>query len=362
MKIIIIGSRSFPDIQGGIEKHCEEIYPILSNDFDILVLTTLKPKYNKWNRIEFKKIPTIKKKSFEKIVYAFLSSLYCIITRPDIVHIQGLNSALFIPILKMFRLKVVYTQHSTDYNYPKWGWLAKKILLFSEYCGSNADQITVVSPLIQKRFKDEYNKVVEITYNGVNFKKNKNTKNNSFDENILKRKYILFVGRITPEKDLITLVKAFNMINDSKLYLVIVGSADHNDRYTREVYSMASTNKKIIFTGMVKNNELAILYEKAKLFVLPSKFEAFGIVALEAIYCNCQILVSDILPLKQYDFLEKNHYFKVGNIEDLVNKIRWNINHPISLEQKTIYKKIVLKRYDWKKTATIFKNIYNNLN
>jgi glycosyltransferase involved in cell wall biosynthesis len=362
MKIIVIGVRGFPDVQGGIEKHCEEVYPNLSNNFDILVLTSIKPKYTTWNNINFKQIFTIRKKSLEKIIYAFISSLYCIIKRPDIVHVQGLNSALFIPLLKLFGLKVVYTQHSMDYLYPKWGGFAKAILLFSEYCGSKANYVTVVSPLIQKRFYEKYNKIVSISYNGVNFKKNSEYKivNYSFDKKILKEKYILFVGRITPEKDLITLIEAFNSINESELYLVIVGGADYGDNYSKKVYSTALSNEKIIFTGVIENNELPILYRKARLFILPSIYESFGIVVLEAIYFKVSVLLSDIKSLQQFDFLGEHNYFKVGNSKDLANKILLHLNSPISDKEKSIYKKIVLERYDWKKTVAIFKDIYES--
>ena len=363
MQVYVIGTRGFPNIQGGIEKHCEEIYPILSNkyNYDILILTTLKPLYNEFKNIKFKRIFTIRQKSLEKIIYSLNATLYCLIKRPDIVHIQGLNSALAIPILRLFGLKTIYTQHSMDYLYPKWGFLAKKILLFLEYCATFANEITVVSPLIQNRFKKKYNINTKITYNGVQFNKQISDKNYHFYKHKLKdKKYILFVGRITAEKDLITLIKAFNLIN-KELYLVLVGAVDYADKYTKDIFRLVSNNNQIILTGKIDNNDLPIFYKNALIFILPSKYEAFPIVLLEAIFNLSEILLSDIEALKQFNFFNEKNYFEVGNITNLIKKIEYIIDNPTSIEDKLKLKNKILSLYTWEDSADIFSKIYEKI-
>jgi len=363
MKIIVIGARGFPNVMGGIEKHSEELYSRLSNknNIDIVVLITAKNNKKKWHNIKFVKIPTINKKSLEKILYAFFASCYVITKKPDIVHIQGLNSALYIPLLKIFGLKVVYTQHSTDYNYPKWGKIAKKILLLSEYCSTFANKITVVSPILQDVFVKKYNIKPEIVYNGVNFNSEVNhnmpaIKNFDF----LKNEYFLYVGRITPEKDLITLIKAFNMFGDKKKYLVIVGGSEYNNDYNRMIIEQAKKNEKIIFTGAIKNCLLPFFYKKAKLFILPSKFEALPLVPLEAIYFKTEVLLSDIPENLQFHLNAKN-YFKAGNKHDLLERITFLSKKPSSQKELELLKKRIITLYNWDNTVEKIYNAYRAL-
>ncbi|MDD5392929.1 MAG: glycosyltransferase family 4 protein [Thiothrix sp.] len=363
MNLFVIGARSFPGVQGGIEKHCEEVYPLLANNINITVLTSRQPKYKKWNNIRFIKMPALKGIKFEKITYAISSLIYIFFSRPDAVHIQGLNSALIIPLIRISSIKVIYTQHSMDYLYPKWGRIAKAVLLLSEYCGSKANLITVVSPLIQKRILIKYNKNSIISYNGVSMAGNKRAiaKENLFDH-FLKKKFLLFVGRITPEKDLLTLIDAFKHVSaiDEDLHLVIVGNInDDNGPYIELIkVSIKNLHGKVILSGEIDNSYLPIIYSSSRLFILPSKFEAFGVVVLEAIYNQCQVLLSDIDALRQFDFLPDKCFFKTGTVDDLAEKILNLVNQPLSSDKLINFKQIIESRYSWSQTASIYDGIY----
>jgi len=358
-KVFVIGCRGFPNVQGGIEKHSEEVYRRLANEYNVnvTVLTPIKTPSSLWKKIKFKCIFTINSKSLEKIIYGFFASIYCIFKRPDIVHIQGLNTALYIPFLRLFGLKVIYTHHSIDYLYPKWGRVAKIVFKVSEYCAKYANEVFVVSPILKKHLSNKYQLKSKLIYNGIDFSEVEEVYSaNGFD--IINNKYLLFVGRITPEKDLLTLINAFNLLNEIDLYLLIVGDCDHQDSYSAAVSELASKNSKIIFAGFVPSIQLANIYRNAELFILPSLHESMGIVVLEAIYFYADVLLSDIPALVDFGFKDEQ-YFKAGDSANLVDNIIFLLEHKKSEKELEQIRKEVVFKYDWDIAVKVIYKSYN---
>lgn len=135
MKIFVFGTRGFPDIQGGVEKHCEALYSGFSSDFSITVFRRkpyiIRTPY--YNQIQFIDLPSTRIKGFEAIFHSLVCALICIWKRPNIVHIHNIGPGFFIPLLRLFGLKIVLTYHSANYEHKKWGYLSKKILELSEF-------------------------------------------------------------------------------------------------------------------------------------------------------------------------------------------------------------------------------------
>lgn len=111
--------------------------------------------------------------------------------------------------------------------------------------------------------------------------------------NLVKDDYILYVGRLVPEKGLEYLIKAFKMIKTSKK-LVIAGGASDTNEFEQRLRYLSDTNENIIFTGFVQGEILEELYSNAYIYVLPSDLEGMPLSLLEAMsYGNC-CMVSDI--------------------------------------------------------------------
>ena len=124
MKIFVLGTRGFPNIQGGAEKHCEQLYPFMSKEVEV---TTFRRKPyveknapQKWENISFVDLPSTKIKGLEALFHSFLSAIYSIFKRPDIVHIHNIGPGLVTPLLRLFGIKVVVTYHSPNYEHKKW--------------------------------------------------------------------------------------------------------------------------------------------------------------------------------------------------------------------------------------------------
>jgi len=354
MKIYVFGTRGFPNIQGGVEKHCEELYTSMSDTYEITVFRR-KPfvKSNTtYKKIHFIDLSTVKTKGLEALLHSFLCVLYCIIKRPDITHVHNIGPGLFIPLLKMVGLKVVLTYHSPNYEHSKWSYLAKKGLKICEFIATKgADKIIFVNKIQLQKFNPVIQaKSVHIP-NGI--KEKKEIKDNSFIKSLglSPFQYILSVGRITPEKGFDYLIKAYNLIKNKSIKLVIAGGCDHSSAYAKQLIHEADKSQ-VILTNYMNEEQLNHLYTYARLFVLPSFNEGYPIVLIEAINYQKPILASNIEANKSIG-LAKEQYFEVGSVNDLKNKIENEINK----EYTDIIYNINIPT--WKEIANLVTNIYS---
>ena len=135
-----------------------------------------------------------------------------------------------------------------------------------------------------------------------------------------KNNYILFLGRIVPEKGLRYLVEAFKKVKTEKK-LVIAGGVSDTDSFMEELKESALEDERILFTGFVQGQMLEELYSNAYCYVLPSDVEGMPLSLLEAMsYGNC-CLTSDINECAEV-VEDKAVLFEKGNVNDLQNKLQ----------------------------------------
>jgi len=351
MKIIVLGTRGIPDIQGGVETHCEELYPRLSDLGHDITLITRTPyvknkKILKFKGVQLKHIYSPKHKVFEAIVHTFLGILYAAFKRPDYIHIHTVGPMLLTPLAKLLGLRIIVTNHGADYNRKKWGKIARNIIKLGEKLGSKyADKIIVISKIIKDHLKEKYNRNdASLIYNGVSIPV-KTLKTDYIGLlGLEKQKYIIAVGRFVEEKGFLDLVDAYSQIN-TDIKLVLVGDADHESNYSRSLKEKALDNG-VFLTGFIKGEELKQIFTFTKLFILPSYHEGLPISLLEAMSYDLDILVSNI-PANLEINLEKDDYFKVGNLSDLTR----SLERKLSSYNKRDFSLIINKKYNWESIA-----------
>jgi len=358
MKVIVLGTRGIPDILGGVETHCQELYPRLVKLGCDMELITRKSyvkdlSIKEYQGVKLKHIFTPKKKSLEAIIHTFIGVLYARSKNPNILHIHAIGPSLLVPFAKLLGLKVVVTNHGPDYDRQKWGKIAKKVLMFGEKFGSKyANKVIVISNVIKKIQENKYNRMdCKLVYNGVNLPTKSNQTDYIDSLGLEVSKYCIAVGRFVEEKGFHDLIKAYSKI-DTDIKLVIVGDSDHEDEYSLSLKKMAKENS-VIMTGFIKGKKLNQIFSHAKLFVMPSYHEGLPIALLEAMSYSLDVLVSDI-PANVEVKLDESDYFHVGDIDDLATKLAIKLNNDTDRD----FQKVIQEKYSWDLIARQTKKIY----
>ncbi len=361
MKIVVTGTRGIPNVMGGVETHCEELFPrIAQRGFDVTVIRRsnyVNDGLKEWHGVKLADIPSPKKKSFEAIIHTFRAINEAKRLGADIVHIHAIGPALLIPYAKTLGMKVVFTHHGPDYDRDKWGFAAKTILKLGERMGCMfADDVIVISHVIQKLIQQKYGRTknVHLIYNGVSKPEICEYPEYFEDLGIEKGKYILGMCRFVPEKNLHHLVEAFVKVkNRFDMKLVLAGDTDFEDDYSRSLKKLARENG-VVLTGFVKGRKLHSLLTNCRCYCLPSSHEGLPIALLEAMSYGVKVVVSDI-PANMEVGLPKDDYFHCGNIDELASKLHDIVKTPF---QHIDYD---MSKYDWEKITDQVADVYHSL-
>lgn len=364
MKIFVTGTRGVPNIPGGVETHCQELYTrIVKKGHEVII--SRRSSYINQPLDEYCDIKLIdcfapKKKNLEAIVHTFLTLIKAKRHKPDILHIHAIGPSLLTPLARLMGFKVVNTNHGPDYDRQKWGKSAKAILRLGELLGGLfSNEVIVISEVIKNIIRKRCRKEGNLIYNGVTIPvKSKNT-------DFLSRigvspgKYILAASRFVPEKGFHDLIAAFKGI-DIDMNLVIAGDADHENAYSKRLKESAGEDSRIVMPGYVTGDPLNQLFSNAQLFILPSYHEGLPIVLLEALSFGLPALVSDI-PANKEVGLFPHWYFKCGDTLDLQNSLKKLLVFQVSDSEKEAIARLLPDKYNWDKIADQTISVYEKL-
>ncbi len=368
MKIGFVGQKGIPAVWGGVETHVEELSARLAkrgHKTTVYVRNWYTPlDKTRYRGVELKHMPSIHTKYFDAITHSFSSSINSLFKSFDIIHYQAMGPALLSWIPKVFRKKVVVTIHRFDYDSAKWGYFSGKILKLSErFALSVPDKTIVVARYQEEIYKNRgYNPVY--VPNGVNIPDFRKAKIIKGEYGLQGKDYILYIGRLVPEKRCDWLINAFKKLDsngENSLRLVIAGGSSSTDEYVNNLKNMSKDNNKIIFTGYVTGRKKEELYSNALLFVLPSYLEGLPISVLEASSYGLPCLVSDIIPHKEVITDGVNGFFfgssGYGDLEDKLKKTLLLPQNKLERVGKAA-KENVRRNYDWDHVADSTENIY----
>lgn len=367
MKIVVTGTRGIPNIMGGVETHCEELFPrMVERGYDVTLIRRsnyVKDDLHEWKGVKLVTIPSPKKKSFEAIIHTFRAINEAKKLGADVLHIHAIGPALLVPYAKMLGMKVVFTHHGPDYDRDKWGFAAKTILKMGERMGCMfADDVIVISNVIKNLIARKYGRTknVHLIYNGVSEPEICDYPEYFKELGIEKGKYILGMCRFVPEKNLHHLVEAYRqlIVKNEKLIeqgykLVLAGDTDFEDEYSLGLKQMARENG-VVLTGFIKGRKLHSLLTNCRCYCLPSSHEGLPIALLEAMSYGVKVVVSDI-PANLEVGLPKDDYFHCGNVDELSEKLGKIIEAPL---QHVDYD---MSKYDWDQIADEVGGVYQGL-
>jgi len=367
MKIVVLGTRGIPNLQGGVEKHCENLYPgLVKKGCEVIVLNRrsyIKEPLDSYQGVRLLSLKTPRNKFLEAFLHTFQGVFLAKSLKPDILHIHAIGPSMFAPLARLLKLKVVVTNHGHDYERKKWNWLAKVVLRFSEKIGTKwANAVICVSAMVAKEIRVRYKKEAFIIPNGVLVPQPVKTEKLIKKFRLKKEKYILAVGRLVPEKGFGDLIGAYKEHGFNRLLwkLVIAGDADHRDDYSEDLKKRAGEIPGVVLTGSLTGNDLSELYSHAGIFVLPSYHEGLPISLLEAMSYGLSCIASDISANREVP-LDDERYFEPGNTEELGKKLKKFIQKPLNPAERTKQVALINQNYNWPAiTEQVFK-VYNRI-
>lgn len=354
MTIAVIGTRGFPGIQGGVEKHCERLYPLMRNvNFRVYrrkPYLTEGSRNNSYSNITFTDLPSTRIKGVEAVLHTLLSVLHIILHRPDAVHVHNIGPGMYTPLLRLLGLKVILTYHSPNYEHKKWGRSASAFLRWCERVSLRySNHIIFVNKFQREKFGPEVLSKSSYIPNGIDPAHLSEGTDFLNKHNIASGSYVLAVGRITPEKGFEHLIKAAQQLPEVK-QVVIAGASDHDTAYAEQLKQL-DTLGKVIFTGFTSGEDLRQLYSHARVYVLSSVNEGFPLVLLEAMSYRLPLIVSDI-PATHLVELPTDDYFAAGDAESLARCLHAKLQQPAG---RVNYD---LADFDWQDVARRTESVY----
>ena len=370
MNIAMLGHKRIPSREGGVEIVVEELsvrmaaqghavtcynrkgHHVSGREFDRQTLSEYKG-------VRLKDVITIDKKGLAAMTSSFFAAIKAAAGKYDVVHFHAEGPCAMIWIPKLFGKRLVCTIHGLDHKREKWTGFAKKYILFGEKMAVRfADEIIVLSRGVQEYFEKTYGRKTVFIPNGVTMPENKNADLITSQFDLHKDGYILFLGRIVPEKGLRYLVEAFRKVNTDKKLVIAGGSSDTED-FWNELREMAQDDERIVFTGFVQGQLLEELYSNAYVYTLPSDLEGMPLSLLEAMsYGNC-CLVSDIAECAEV-VEDKAVTFAKGNVADLTEKMQWLCDDSEAvLRYKNEAADFICRKYNWDKIVDRTLELYH---
>ncbi len=380
--VAVIGAKGIPPTWGGIERHVAELSNRLARR-GFIVKVYARPYYTsiegRFRGVEILRLPTIRTKHLDAISHSFLATFHTLLQRVDLAHYhaQGPSVLSFVP--RLAGIRTVVTVHGLDWKREKWGAFARSCLRTGEAASARFPNRTItVSRTLKKYYERKYGRAVHYIPNGIEVRDMPPAEEITAEFGLRPREYLLFVGRLVPEKGCHYLIEAYRRIDTDKP-LVIAGGSSFSDRYFEDLKKLAAGDERIRFLDYVYGRALDELYSHNYLYILPSDVEGLAITLLEALSFGSCVLVSDIE--ENLEALSERegppdawedpaaasgepygYWFRRGDAGDLARKIESLLADPARVERvRRKAREWIRARYDWEivsgETASLYRDI-----
>ncbi|NJK40778.1 MAG: glycosyltransferase family 4 protein [Acaryochloridaceae cyanobacterium SU_2_1] len=367
MKIAVIGAKGLPPKQGGIEHYCAEVYPrMVSQGHSVDLFARATYTHQPWfyqhhfQGVRVITLPAVGWRGLDAFTSSGLGVVYA--HQYDVIHFHALGPALFSFFPRLYSsAKVVATCHGLDWQRAKWGYSSKRFLRWSEQVAVRyTHQLTVVSEDLQAYFWQTYrrqtcyipNAPARYTQSGSNFFYGHSL-------GLQPHQYLLFLGRLVPEKCPDLLIKAFQRIQPQGWKLVLVGDHSDTSSFVTQLHKLSLNNSHIIFAGELLGSRLAEIVRGAGLFILPSRVEGLPLAMLEAMQEGIPVVASDIPAHQQLIGNQRGLLFPSGSVESCSSAIAWALENPLSMTAMARHaQKHIDQYYSWDRIVQQTLQIY----
>lgn len=372
MKIAVLGAKGLPPKQGGIEHYCAEVYPRMvaqGHSVDLYARSSYTQR-SAYHRQDFKGVRVISLPcpgicGFDAFFSTALGAISCTFKNYDVVHFHALGPSLFTWLPKIASSsKIVVTCHGLDWQRDKWGKLSSRLIRLGQKAAVRfADEITVVSQDLHSYFKHNSKRSTVYIPNGpASYADSDPHFSYGTSLGLTRNHYIVFLGRLVPEKCPDLPIEAFQILQPQGWKLVLVGGNSDTNTYAQQLLQIAN-NSNIVFTGELRGSCLAEIIRGSGLFILPSNVEGLPLAMLEAMNEGIPVLASDIPPHKQLIGEEDaGLLFESGNVESCVRQLAWAIQHPEEMKEMAEAARLNIRdNYNWSnivdKTLEVYRSV-----
>ena len=326
MKLAIIGTRGIPEQYGGFEMNVEKTAGYLAQQgVDVTVYCRQKKELTSHNGVKLVYIKTIKLKNVATLWHTFISLLHACIRDYDLIHVYNVGNGPLLFIPKLFGKKVICSVDGMDWKRKKYNFIEKRlVLLCAKFASKFADKVIVDSRYVGKFYLDFFKTKTKYIPYGADIIKKSPSKKILKTLGVASQKYLLFVGRFVPEKNIPILIQAFKLAKLKNFKLVVVGQSD-DVAYQQKITALKSKN--IIMPGKIHGQNIKTLHKNAYAYITASELEGTSPALLEAMGSSTCVLVNSIN--ENLETIAKSGLsYKFNDVADLSDKITYIVNNP----------------------------------
>ena len=246
--------------------------------------------------------PCIHTKHLETITHSGLCALEASLRRFNVVHFHGVGPSLVIPLARAWRRPgVCVTIHDQDYNKDKWSPAARRMLRLGETSAvRNADALIVVARYLRSHIATTYGREADYIPNGAESLAFRAPGDTLAAFGLEPGRYVMFVGRLVPEKGCDNLISALRA-SSTPYSLAVIGGESHSGGYADHLHHSAAGDPRVKFLGRQSGDAMAELRSNAAAYVMPSLQEGLPLTMLEALWSGLPVIATDIPAVHELD-------------------------------------------------------------
>ena len=296
MRIALVGARSHPAQHGGIERAVESLadeYVRLGHDVQVLVADS----GGVHDGVHVREVAAARGKYTQALTQALASVPPLSRSTTDVVHVHGVGPGMVVPLLRARRLPTVLTVHALDFERDKWPRPAQVLFKAMSRPGVRmADELIAVAGHLADDVERVFGRRPEVVANGIAVPEP--------DLAVLEQhgvtpgSYLVFVGRLVPEKRVDVLLRAHAAASgDLPLLVVGEGSGSYAGEHEQLLRELAGPGVRML--GALPHDAVCALVGGAAALVNPSRLEGMPLTVLEAQALGTPVVLSDIAPHRE---------------------------------------------------------------
>ena len=305
MRIAMIGHKRYGSREGGVEVVVTELARRMAalghevtcydrSGADVMTGDVADCRERTVDGVRVVPVRTIDRKGLAALSSSYFATLAAIKDGPDVIHYHAEGPCVPLPLARRAGIRTVATIHGLDWQRAKWGRLASTYIKMGERAAAaKADGLVVLSKSAQSYFEAAYGRSATFIPNGIEPKQPRPVNQIKEKWGLDEGSYLLYLGRLVPEKRPELLIDAFKGLDTDKK-LVIAGGGSDTSEYEASLREAAQGDPRILFTGFVSGEPLEELYSNCYAYVLPSDVEGMPMSLLEAMAHGRCCVTSDI--------------------------------------------------------------------